>query len=170
MKIAFFDRDGTINYDYQDADWANVRDPVIIPGAINALHHVLNLGYKIIIVTNQYLIEENIITLEQYTSFTKKLIGKLDKQGISILDIFFCPHSREYNCHCRKPNPGMICQAIARYPNINLAESIIIGDSECDIELAHRLNMKSFAIGLKGDLPKCTYLNNIGDLVTVLDK
>lgn len=170
FKVAFFDRDGTINYDYADADWATITTPIIIPDAIKVLHLVLELGYKIIIITNQYLIGEKIISLEQYNLFSNHLIAELSQHGIPILDVFFCPHSRDFNCNCRKPNTGLIDQAILKYPNISLSESIIVGDAQTDIKLAQRLNMKSFGIGLKGNIPNCTYVNCIGELLSVLDK
>ena len=54
MKIAFFDRDGTIIEDYLDHEWTRIKRPIFIEGSINTLKEVIKKGYKIIIITNQY--------------------------------------------------------------------------------------------------------------------
>lgn len=170
IKVAFFDRDGTINFDYEDHEWATITNPIIIPHALEALRHVADLGYEIIIITNQYLIGEGIITLEQYNFFSNKLIDELERNDIKIKDVFFCPHSRNCDCNCSKPKPGMIYQAMGKYPEINLHESIVIGDSKCDVDLAESVGIKSFGIGFNGQAPSCTYINSIGELITTLKK
>lgn len=73
MKIAFLDRDGTINIDYQDAKWKNKTTPEMMPNAIMGIQGLIDLGYKIIIITNQYIINDSIITTEDYQAFTKIL-------------------------------------------------------------------------------------------------
>ena len=64
MKIAFLDRDGTINKDYPDAEWTQIEDPEILPGAIEGMRELLARGYEIIVITNQYTIGEGLISLE----------------------------------------------------------------------------------------------------------
>ena len=71
MKVAFFDRDGTIIEDYPDNVWTEVKEPKFIEGAIEVLQNLIQLDYKIIIITNQYLINEGFITLDQYTRITE---------------------------------------------------------------------------------------------------
>lgn len=149
MKVAFLDRDGTIIEDYEDEMWRNVMDPVFIDGSIDALKIIKEKGYEIIIITNQYLIDEKIITLSQYKNFTQKFINKLKDNGVEILDIFYCPHSREKDCSCMKPKDGLIKSALEKYPTIDLQNSFIAGDSLCDIELGRNLGIKTFGIGLE---------------------
>lgn len=66
MKIAFVDRDGTINKDYPDDDWRFIKEPEFLEGSIEALKEIRKKDYQIIIITNQYLINDGIITLLQY--------------------------------------------------------------------------------------------------------
>ena len=68
MKAAFLDRDGTIIRDYPDALWASVSYPAFLPGAIDALKLLRRKGYHIIVVTNQYLIGEGLLSFEQYST------------------------------------------------------------------------------------------------------
>jgi D-glycero-D-manno-heptose 1,7-bisphosphate phosphatase len=149
MKVAFLDRDGTIIEDYEDELWRNVMDPVFIDGSIDALKIIKEKGYEIIIITNQYLIDKKIITLSQYKNFTQKFINKLKNNGVEILDIFYCPHSRGKDCSCMKPKDGLIKSALEKYPTIDLKNSFIAGDSLCDIELGRNLGIKTFGIGLE---------------------
>lgn len=148
MKVAFLDRDGTINKDYADQDWANVRKPEILPGAVEGLRHLNKKGYQIIILTNQYIIGEGIISLEQYRSFSSKLLTILEGQGVSILDIFYCPHARWDECSCFKPRPGLIEQALEKYLAIDLARSFMCGDSTGDIALGHQFGMNCYGINV----------------------
>ncbi|MBC8559445.1 HAD-IIIA family hydrolase [Fumia xinanensis] len=149
MKIAFLDRDGTINRDYPDLCWSQVKKPEILEGAIEAMNKFIIAGYKIIIITNQYIIGDGIISLSDYQSFTEMLLDELHNNGVEILDIFYCPHSKNVNCNCYKPKPGMIQAACRKYPEINLRESFYVGDSFADMELAEKCGIKFFGINLK---------------------
>ena len=107
MKTAFLDRDGTINRDYPDSQWSGKTVPEMIPGAVEGLRFLQKQGYALIMITNQYVIGEGYITLEEYQNFTDSLIHRLAENGIQLLDIFYCPHRRDAGCGCCKPKPGM---------------------------------------------------------------
>lgn len=170
MKIAFVDRDGTISQDYPDSEWTNMEDPVLMPYAVEALKHISDIGYQIIIITNQYIIGEGYITQKQYESYTQRLLNILNREGISVLDVFHCPHAREENCNCCKPKTGMIEKAIKKYPQINLSKSFIVGDSPCDIELAQSLGIFAYGIGIDFNYDKYKRLENLKELKEVLRK
>ena len=112
MKVAFLDRDGTINRDYPDHIWSQIQSPEILPGAIQGMKYLKEKGYKIIIITNQYTIGEGFISLKQYHDFNEQLLILLEENDISILDVFYCPHSRKEQCDCCKPKNGLIKQAL----------------------------------------------------------
>lgn len=169
MKIAFVDRDGTIIEDYEDGLWSSITEPVLLNGSIDGLKSIQQKGYKIIIITNQYLINEEVITLQQYKDITDKLIKRLMDNEIEILDIFYCPHSKNENCSCMKPKDGMIRMALERHPKIDLQRSFIVGDSLCDIQLGQRLGIKTFGIGLDGDNEKMIKIGSLRDIVTYLE-
>ena len=125
MKCAFLDRDGTINRDYPDEEWQQIKEPVILPGSIQGLKYISQQGYEIIIVTNQYTIGEGIISLDQYNDFTNKLLLKLSENGIKIKDIFYCPH-----------------------PSIDLSSSFMCGDSSNDMQCAESIGLRFFGINI----------------------
>lgn len=171
MKVAFFDRDGTIIKDYKDKEWTYIDHPVFIPGAIEILRYVQSRDYAIVIITNQYLIDEHYITFDQYHEITKQMLQELGNENIYILDIFFCPDSR-YNPYNRlKPDPYMIKQAQKKYPAIDLEQSFMIGDSQADIQLALNVGIKSFGIAINHEVPhhSITYLKHISDLSYYID-
>lgn len=150
MKIAFLDRDGTINKDYPDHEWANVKEPELIKGSIEGIQNLIGLGYQIIIVTNQYIINDGIISFDDYERFTDKLLQIFIDNGIHVLDIFYCPHNDSNQCNCKKPKPGMILEALSKY-DIELEESIYCGDSESDDLLARQFNLPFFGINYESE-------------------
>ncbi|PYZ96622.1 D,D-heptose 1,7-bisphosphate phosphatase [Alteribacter lacisalsi] len=168
MKAAFFDRDGTIIEDYPDHEWTHITQPVFKDGAIHVLKEVTRKGYAIIIITNQYIIEEGYITLDQYNDINSQMVEELGRHGINIHDIYYCPHARTGNCACIKPRTGMIEKALSIHPGINLNESFMIGDSAADVELAINLGIKGFGIGIGSAYRNVHEINTIKELTTFL--
>lgn len=170
MKVAFFDRDGTIIDDYPDHEWTNIKQPIFIDGAIRTLKEVLKKGCKIIIITNQYIINEGYITEEQYLDITYQMLIGLKSNGIEIHDIYYCPHSKTEGCHCIKPRTGMIRQSLKEYPNIDLSKSFMVGDSTVDVELAINMKIKGFGIGVDSEYnnQKIIQLDKIEKLINYL--
>lgn len=148
MKIAFLDRDGTINADYHDNEWRNVEHPELLDKTIDGLKYIIKKGYNIIIITNQYIIGEKIITHDMYEQFNSELLYMLNKNYIDILDIFYCPHSRKDNCDCCKPKTGLIKQALSKYPEIDISNSFMCGDSKSDMECAKNAGLDFYGINI----------------------
>jgi len=149
LKVAFLDRDGTIIRDYPDNTWRLVREPELLDGVPEALRYMRSREYEIILLTNQYIIGEGIITLEEYHRFSTRLMEILLENGVNVLDVFYCPHARFQNCDCCKPKTGLLQQALRKYPSINLAQSFFAGDSLADLEFARAAGMRFFGIGLE---------------------
>lgn len=146
-KIVFLDRDGTISKEYSDNEWRNITTPILLNGTIEGLITIVEDGYEIIILTNQNLISDGIITEEQFKNYNDKLIKILSQHGISILKTYYCPHNDKDNCNCKKPKTGMIDAALKDY-NIDIKNSFYIGDSYSDYNLAKKFNMNFY--GIKG--------------------
>ena len=150
LKIAFLDRDGTIIKDYPDEKWREIKEPEFLEGSIEGLKRLKERGYDFIIITNQYLINDGIISLNDYQQFTGKFLKKLKEENIDILKIYFCPHNEKDHCHCKKPKPGMIEQAKKDFL-IDMNNSIYIGDSQVDYLLARHFNLTFYGINYNGD-------------------
>lgn len=139
-KIVFLDRDGVINYD--TAYVSKKEEFKFIPGVFEACKHFLNLGYEIIIITNQSGIGRGYFNAMDFTILTNWMLKEFKKNNINILKVYHCPHSPEENCICRKPKIGMIKQAIRDF-NINLQNSWLIGDKHSDIQTAINADIKN---------------------------
>jgi D-glycero-D-manno-heptose 1,7-bisphosphate phosphatase len=136
MKRALFlDRDGVINV--EKSYLYKVSEFEFIDGIFDLCRHYQNLGFIIIVVTNQSGIARNFYTENDFSKLTTWMIKEFKNQGITVNYVYYCPHHPEINgkCECRKPQPGMLLQAKKDF-DVNLPNSIIIGDKERDIEAA----------------------------------
>ena len=116
------------------------------------MRRIIEKGYNIIIVTNQYIIEEGYISYSKYNILNDAMCKKLKNEGIELLDIFYCPHARSRRCNCRKPGTGMIERAMQKYSNIDKKRSFLAGDSDCDEQLAKRCGMQFYRVCKTFDL------------------
>lgn len=128
----FLDRDGVINYNRPDyvKSWDEFR---FINGALSALRGLANYNWKVIVITNQSIVGRQMITLEQLQIIHDHMVKVINHHGGRIDRLYVCPHHPKDGCLCRKPLPGLIYQAADDF-NIDLGESIFIGDSKGDVE------------------------------------
>jgi D-glycero-D-manno-heptose 1,7-bisphosphate phosphatase len=108
----------------------------------DACDYFIKLGYEIIIITNQSGIGRGYYTKKQFSKLTEWMIKEFNKNGINILKVYYCPHTPDENCNCRKPNTGMIDNATSDY-QINLEKSWLIGDKNSDIKTAKNASIKN---------------------------
>ena len=139
-KAAFLDRDGVINIDHGYTYKPEHFD--FIDGVFNACRHLQNLGYLLIVVTNQSGIARGYYTEQDFAVLTSWMKQQFAAHGVKIDGVYYCPHHLEkgqvpYNidCDCRKPNPGMLLQAIREY-GIDPAQSLMVGDKAADMQAA----------------------------------
>ena len=131
MKLVILDRDGVINYECAHfiktpEEWRP------IPGSLEAIAALNQAGYRAIVVTNQSGIARGLFDMTTLNEIHKKMIQELHRMGGHIEAIYFCPHTNEANCSCRKPKPGLFLEIQRRY-HINLADVPAIGDSLRDL-------------------------------------
>ena len=145
-KAIFLDRDGTINVE-KDYIYKS-EDLVFEEGTIEALKTFKNLGYILIVVSNQSGIARGYFTEEDLNIFNNNMNEILKKNGVEIIEFYCCPHHPdgigEYKkvCECRKPNNKMIEDAIKKY-NIDREKSYMIGDKTSDIGAGLKSNLKT---------------------------
>jgi len=132
-KAVFLDRDGVINID--KAYVHKREDFEFCEGVFEALRHFQNLGYLLIIVTNQSGIGRGYYSEEDFQTLSTWMKQELLHVNIGIDAIYHCPHAPEEGCACRKPKSGMFFEAIKAF-NIDIKHSWMIGDKQSDIEAA----------------------------------
>nr|WP_321278103.1 HAD family hydrolase [uncultured Vibrio sp.] len=158
-KIAFLDRDGVIN---KEVNYLHeIAKFEFTPGCIDGLKILQDYGFEFIIITNQAGIARGYYTVEDYHHLTDFYLKKLKSFGIDILDVFYCPHHKDgvikkysLDCVCRKPSTGMLTAACEKY-NIDLSQSILIGDKLSDVEAGAAFNVsRNFLVETGHEVPE----------------
>ncbi len=133
-NVVFLDRDGVINRDSHDY----ITRPEafeFLPRAREAVRDLTREGFAVIVVTNQSAVNRGWIPPEVLEAIHDRMRSACAEAGGEIMDIFHCPHTPDQGCACRKPEPGLLFQAREKY-GVDLAASIMVGDSAKDIEAA----------------------------------
>jgi D-glycero-D-manno-heptose 1,7-bisphosphate phosphatase len=134
MKLIILDRDGVINFDSNHfikspAEWKP------IPGSLEAIARLTQAGYRVVIASNQSGIDRGLFDMDTLNAIHEKMHHATKAAGGRIDAIFYCPHSAESNCACRKPKPGMF-ERIAACFHIDLTDTHAVGDSRRDLQAA----------------------------------
>ena len=143
----FLDRDGVINIDKNYI--YKIEDVEFVDGILDLIIHAKNLGYLVIIITNQSGIGRGIFTEEDFKKVNLWILNDLKKNGAIIDDVYYCPtHPTEgigeYKKidNRRKPNSGMFFEAAKDY-NIDLAKSTMLGDKTTDMDAGFSSGIKN---------------------------
>jgi D-glycero-D-manno-heptose 1,7-bisphosphate phosphatase len=134
MMAVFLDRDGVINEDRPDyvKRWDEFA---FLPGSLEALRLLREQGCRIIVITNQSIVGRRMVSETELCHIHNKMLKAVAVHGGKIDAIFYCPHSPEEGCACRKPKPGLIYQARDVY-SLDLSQTCMIGDSLKDMQCA----------------------------------
>lgn len=165
-KIIFLDRDGVINYDYGYVSQIDKFE--FIDGVFEACKYFQKLNYEIIIVTNQSGIGRGYYNEKEFYTLTQWILDRFKEHEINILKVYFCPHSPEEKCSCRKPNIGMIENACKDF-DIDLENSWLIGDKITDIQTAINANIKNYIL-IDSKNPDIITANNLLDTINIIIK
>ncbi len=155
-KIAFFDRDGVLNISsIKNGYIGRKEDFKWVPGAKRALKHVQNLGYKIIIVTNQSGVARGYFSIKDVNILHKYIKISLKKIEVKLDGIFFCPFHEDgvvtkykKKSNLRKPNNGMFLKAKKKW-KIDMENSFMVGDQKTDMEFAKKSKIKGYLFNEK---------------------
>ena len=144
-KAVFLDRDGVLNQDPPHYVH-KIEDMVILPKVGEAIRLLNDNGFLVIVVSNQSGVGRGMYTTLDVEMFNNEMFCRLKEQNGAIINAsYFCPHTKEDNCNCRKPKPKMLLNAAIRY-NISLSESWLIGDKRTDCEAADAAGVRSILV------------------------
>jgi D-glycero-D-manno-heptose 1,7-bisphosphate phosphatase len=161
MKAAFLDRDGVINRDL--AYVHKVEDFHFTEGCIDALTQLQNKGFTLFIVTNQSGIGRGYYSEDEYQRLTEWYVNVLSDAGVSVAQVYHCPHSPEDECTCRKPKPGLFLQAARDY-DIDFSASIMVGDKHSDMDAAKAAGIQQCYFVGETSVEYSVY-NNLSDCI-----
>jgi histidinol-phosphate phosphatase family protein len=154
QKAIFLDRDGTIN---KHIDQLNKLEQLeLLPQVSEAIKIFNELGYKVLVVTNQPVIARGELTIEGLNTIHKKLEMLLGESGSFVNKVYYCPHhphagydgeisSLKITCTCRKPATDLVSQGIADF-NLDIEKSWFVGDTTIDIKTAENASIKSVLV------------------------
>ncbi|MBD3748797.1 MAG: HAD family hydrolase [Sphingobacteriales bacterium] len=157
-KAVFLDRDGVINKELGDYV-CRFEDFEILPHNYDALLEIQRRGYLIFVATNQGGLAKGWYSIEELDKMHQHLIADYASHGITITEIYYCPHHPNFtgDCDCRKPKPGMLIKGINDY-NLNPSECYFIGDKPTDVEAAEAAGMKGIQIAIDQPLGEILHL------------
>lgn len=132
-RFVLLDRDGTVNV---EVDYLSDPDQLVLyPGVGAALQRLRQLGFGLVVVTNQSGVARGYFDLATVERVHERLHNLLAAEGVRLDGVFICPHGPDDACACRKPLPGMVEQA-ARELQFDPRQAFVVGDKAVDVDLA----------------------------------
>jgi len=144
-KAVFLDRDGTINLDkhyvYKIEDFEFING---VPGIIKRFN---DMGYKIIVVSNQSGVARGYYSIADVEKLHRYIDSELAKIGAKIDAYYICPHHPDFTgeCECRKPKTGLVERAIRDF-DIDVSQSLFVGDKDSDRECGNNAGIKTLIL------------------------
>lgn len=136
----FLDRDGTL---IEEANYlARPEKLKLFSFAAKAVRLLNESSFLVVLITNQSGIGRGFFSENDLREIHEKLVAELAAQNACLDQIYFCPHTPETDCDCRKPKIGMIRQATQDF-SIDLKKSWTIGDKALDVETGYNAKMKT---------------------------
>ena len=132
MKLVILDRDGTINAD-SDEYIKSPEEWQPLPGALEAVARLNHAGWHVVIASNQSGLGRGLFDVASLNAMHAKMHKMLAAVGGRVDAVFYCPHSPDEGCDCRKPKPGLFLQIGERY-GVDLANVPTAGDSLRDLQ------------------------------------
>src|SRR5213592_2183270 len=144
---AFLDRDGVINRGRP----GYVRTPdqfQFLRGAMDGMRLLQDRGWHLVIVTNQDAAGWKLLPEPQLAKVHDRMLAALDKEGVHVAEIYYCPHNVLSDCACRKPRPGMLLAA-ARDLGVRPRGAWMVGDKPSDVETGRAFGCRTAWVGPK---------------------
>jgi D-glycero-D-manno-heptose 1,7-bisphosphate phosphatase len=132
MKLVILDRDGTINVD-SDAFIKTPEEWQPLPGALEAIARLNHAGWHVAVASNQSGLGRGLFDVASLNAIHAKMHKAVAAMGGRIDAVFYCPHSPDEGCQCRKPAPGLFEQIGERF-GVDLRTAHVVGDTVRDLQ------------------------------------
>ena len=130
-KLVILGRDGILN-EYREGHVTAPEEWQPVPGALEAVARINHAGWHTVVATNQSGIGRGMIDMSTVNAVHAHMHQLLQAQGGRIDAVFFCPHTAEEDCECRKPKPGLMHEIGRRY-GLDLSHVPMVGDTARDL-------------------------------------
>jgi len=142
-RFIVLDRDGTI---IEECEYLSEPEQIaLLPGVGAALRELREMGFGLVVITNQSSVGRGFFDQVQLEGIHKHLRELLEKEGVHLDGLYVCPHKPDDDCACRKPKLGLL-QKAAEDLGFSLESSIIIGDKASDIEMGRTAGALTFLV------------------------
>jgi D-glycero-D-manno-heptose 1,7-bisphosphate phosphatase len=145
----FLDRDGVLNAANirrgKPYPPASLKELHILPDANTALARLKRLGFLLLVVTNQPGIALGRMDEHSLQEIHGRMLAAIRQAGGGIDAVYYCPHHSDA-CACRKPGIELFREAKREFPDIDFANSLVVGDSLSDLETAYGLGCRAVLI------------------------
>lgn len=149
MKVIFLDRDGVINEFPGNGNYVTkIKEFRFIPGSLDAICELTEMGYKIFIISNQAGVGKGVFSKAKLESINDHMLKHVIKAGGRIKRSFYCTHKSDAGCDCRKPKIGNLKRAFSLMKvNIRSAKkAFFVGDTEADIKTGHNAGCRTIFV------------------------
>lgn len=147
----FLDRDGTINAEKEYL--SRIEDFEYMPGVTEGLRELAEMGFLLVIVTNQSGIARGYYTEDDFRKLNDWMLADLESKKIKIAGVYYCPHFPEgivpryaVSCNCRKPLTGLFKRAQEEL-GIAMDRSFAVGDKMRDLAICHESGVRGVLLG-----------------------
>lgn len=144
ISTAILDRDGVVNHDSE----AFIKSPAEwqpIPGSLEAIARLKHAGLRVVVATNQSGLGRGLFDYDDLFAIHDKMTRQLAELGVALDGVFFCPHTADDDCLCRKPKPGLVEDILRRW-SLKPRDCVMVGDSATDIEAAGAADITGFGV------------------------
>ncbi len=144
MSTIFIDRDGVINENRSDyvKNWDEFR---FLAGSREAIAALSKAGHRIVVCTNQAGVAQGLISTDMMEDIHRRMLAAIEEVGGVIEKVYTCTHSKNADCDCRKPRPGMLLRA-SRELDLDMSDAIFIGDSITDMQAGSAAGVRTMLV------------------------
>jgi D-glycero-D-manno-heptose 1,7-bisphosphate phosphatase len=144
VKLVVLDRDGVINHD-SDQFIKSPDEWRPIPGSLEAIARLNHAGFRVVVATNQSGIGRGLFDMGTLNAIHEKMHRALAQVGGRVDAIFFCPHTADSDCECRKPRAGLLMEAARRF-HVDVKSVPCVGDSLRDLQAAEEVGAQPMLV------------------------
>ena len=138
--LVILDRDGVINHDSKEY----IKSPdewIPFPGSLEAIAQLNKAGHKVVVATNQSGVGRGYYSLQMMHKIHEQMQRAVVSVGGHVDGVYYCPHTPDDHCECRKPKPGMLLEIAEQYPD-EFNNALFVGDSLRDLQAAQAVDIK----------------------------
>ena len=144
MKLVILDRNGTLNEHREDFVKSDI-EWMPLPGALEAVARLNHAGWHVVIASNQSGLGRGLFDVASLNAMHAKMHKMLAAVGGRVEAVFYCPHSPDEGCECRKPKPGMLLEGARKFA-VDTKRSFMVGDRWRDIEAGQHAGCRTIFI------------------------